>query len=51
MLLPFEFLFPRGFFAADILVVFPSPVFELNFSSFLRTLDATFWNATLESYV
>ena len=53
MLLPFEFLFPRGFFAADILVVFPLTcflswnfglIYELNF---WRIFDATFWNATL----
>ena len=41
MLLPFEFLFPRGFFAADILVVFP-------LTRFLKYLDwcellKTFW--------
>ena len=37
MLLPFEFLFPRGFFAADILVVFPLTCF-LKFWT-----DVNFW--------
>ena len=37
MLLPFEFLFPRGFFATDILVVFP-------LTCFLKCwTDVNFW--------
>ena len=54
MLMPFEFLLPRGFFAADLLVVFPLTCFlNWNFcelwTEFLKNFDATFWNATLES--
>ena len=37
MLLPFEFLFPRGFFAADILVVFPLTCFLKYWT------DVNFW--------
>lgn len=47
MLLPIEFLFPRGFFAADILVVFPLTCFWAEFFEFLKNFGCN----VLERYL